>query len=168
MFPRRNEVLSNRLEDTSDQVLDASPVDQSYFSTREQSIHGDCQTSYNIHPLPTYEAMEIEEQLEIEEQKRNQQEHLPGGLSQGRQACQGRKYWQITKTRNFDNCFERPVFQKFAGLKASCDTAKSSCRDLMSVSIFYLRESADNRTPCVGIFLRFEPFFLISHYDLER
>ena len=28
------------------------------------SLHGDCQTTYNIHPLAKYEAMEIEEELE--------------------------------------------------------------------------------------------------------
>jgi len=129
---RRNEVQSNRLEDMSDEVLNQAPVDESYFTTREQSVHGDCQTSYTVHPLPTYEAMEIEEQLEQQEQRRNQQEHLPGGLSEGRQACRGKRYWQITKTRNFDNCYERPIFQRWSGIKSDCDTSKSVCKDLMN------------------------------------
>merc|ERR1719427_70852 len=85
---------------------------QSYFTVREQSLHGDCQTIYNIHPLAAYEALEIEEELETVEKQRNLKELLQGGLSQGRDICEGKKYWQITKTRDFANCVERPVFQK--------------------------------------------------------
>ena len=108
---------------------------QSYFKVREQSLHGDCQTIYNIHPLATYEAMEIEEQLETVEKERSLKEHLQGGLSQGRDICEGKKYWQITKTRDFNNCVERPVFQKWYGFSArDCDTTKDNCRDLMTVS----------------------------------
>lgn len=129
---RRNEILSNRLEIPDEQTLDLSAQGQSYFTTREQSLHGDCQTSYNIHPLAEYEAMEIEEQMMEKEKERNQREHLQGGLSSGRQVCQDKKYWQITKTRNFDNCVETPVFQKWSGLKAKCDTTRASCNDLMT------------------------------------
>ena len=42
------------------------------------SLHGDCQTIYNIHPLPKYEAMKIEQQLETVEKTRNMHEHLQG------------------------------------------------------------------------------------------
>jgi len=76
--------------------------------------------------------MEIENKMEIEERQRNSQEHLQGGLSQARITCEGKKYWQITKTRNFDNCVERPVYQKWAGLKSKCDVTKASCKDLMT------------------------------------
>merc|ERR1711862_514249 len=126
------EVLSNRLEVPDEQTLDQSPVDQSYFTVREQSLHGDCQTIYNIHPLAKYEAMEIEEQLETIEKTRNMKEHLQGGLSQAKTVCEGKKYWQITKTRDFDNCIERPVFQKWWGLKTHCDTTKANCKVLMT------------------------------------
>lgn len=132
---RRAEILSNRLEIPDEQTLEQATLDQSYFTTREQSLHGDCQTSYNIHPLADYEAMEIEESMERHEKKRNQVEHLQGGLSSGRQVCSGKRYWQITKTRNFDNCVERPVYQKWSGLKSKCDTTKSTCQDLMTVSL---------------------------------
>ncbi len=118
-----------------DQTLEQSPLDQSYFTVREQSLHGDCQTSYTIHPLPQSEAFEIEEKMEQEEKMRNTQEHLQGGLSQGAEVCRGKKYWQITKTRNFDNCLERPVYQKWSGIRAMCDSTKASCKDVMNVSI---------------------------------
>ena len=45
-----------------------------------------------------------------------------------------KKYWQITKTRNLDNCVERPVYQKWAGIKSKCDTTGATCKDLMTVS----------------------------------
>merc|ERR1719370_275632 len=124
----RREVVSNHLE-----VGAEAPVTQSYFKVREQSLHGDCQTIYNIHPLATYEAMEIEEQLETVEKQRSLKEHLQGGLSQARTICEGKKYWQITKTRDFNNCVERPVFQKWAGFSArECDATKDNCADLMT------------------------------------
>ena len=123
-------VVSNQIE-----VGAEAPVTQSYFKVREQSLHGDCQTIYNIHPLASYQALEIEEELETVEKQRSLKEHLQGGLSQGRDICQGKKYWQITKTRDFNNCVERPVFQKWSGFSArECDTTKDNCRDLMTVS----------------------------------
>merc|ERR1712168_1052136 len=77
--------------------------------------------------------MEVEEQLETIEKQRSLKEHLVGGLSQGKVICQGKKYWQITKTRDFDNCVERPVYQKWYGFVGKeCDTTKQSCGDLMT------------------------------------
>ena len=123
-------VVSNQIE-----VGAEAPVTQSYFKVREQSLHGDCQTIYNIHPLASYQALEIEEELETVEKQRSLKEHLQGGLSQGRDICQGKKYWQITKTRDFNNCVERPVFQKWSGFSArECDATKDNCGDLMTVS----------------------------------
>merc|ERR1712223_569820 len=76
--------------------------------------------------------MEIEEQLENAEKTQKEYEHQGSELSQGRLLCQGKKYWQITKTRDFDNCIERPVFQKWYDLRSQCDTTKANCRDLMT------------------------------------
>ena len=52
------------------------PLNTHFFSLF--SLHGDCQTIYNIHPLAKYEAMEIEQQLETVEKTRNMHEHLQG------------------------------------------------------------------------------------------
>merc|ERR1712002_776378 len=124
---RRSEVVSNHLE------VEA-PLGQGFFEVREQTLHGDCKTIYNIHPLAAYEALEIEEQMETVEKQRSLKEHLQGGLSQGRIICEGKKYWQITKTRDFGSCVERPVFQKWYGFsgKEVCDTTKEDCRDIMT------------------------------------
>ena len=110
---------------------------QGFFEVREQTLHGDCKTIYNIHPLAAYEALEIEEQLETVEKQRSLKEHLQGGLSQGRAVCEGKKYWQVTKTRDLQNCIERPVFQKWHGFVGrECDTTKEGCRELMTVSFY--------------------------------
>jgi len=53
---RQSEVLTNHIEINAE-----SPLAPSYFTVREQSLHGDCKTIYNIHPLAAYEALEIEE-----------------------------------------------------------------------------------------------------------
>jgi len=124
---RRTEVMSNEVEIGAEALFDH----QSFFHVREQSLHGDCQTIYNIHPLATYEAMEIEEQLETIEKQRSLEEHLLGGLSLGRDICEGKKYWQITKTRDFKNCIERPVFQKWYGIQGHPTTGAHS-ESLMS------------------------------------
>ena len=84
--------------------MEQAPVDQSYFTVREQSLLGDCQTSYSIHELPKYESMEIEQQILEDEEKRNSKEHLIGGLSLAKEVCRGKKYWQVSKTINLDNC----------------------------------------------------------------
>ena len=49
-----------------------------YFWILLFSLHGDCQTIYNIHPLAKYEAMEIEQELDTVEKTRNMHEHLLG------------------------------------------------------------------------------------------
>ncbi len=100
---RRSEIESNRLDvqqqqgHPQGQAPAVNPIDQTYFTVREQSLHGDCETSYTIHPITDAQAKEIEEKIEEEEKQRNAQEHLQGGLSQGRQVCQGKQYFQITK-----------------------------------------------------------------------
>jgi hypothetical protein len=129
---RRAEITSNSIQIPNEAVLEQAPLDQSYFSVREQSLHGDCETAYTIHEVPQYEAMEIEDRLIREEKYRSQREHLAGGLTQAAAFCKGKKYWQITKTRNFDNCLERPVFQRMSGLKSKCDASKAGCEDLMT------------------------------------
>ncbi len=109
-----------------------SPVGQSYFTVKEQSLHGDCETSYTIHPMTEAEAKEVEEKIEEEEKERSAKEHLQGGLSQAREACRGQRYFQVTKTRDFDNCVDRPVYQKWSGIRAKCDSTTSSCKNLMT------------------------------------
>ena len=102
-----------------------TPLGQSYFTVHEQSLYGDCKTIYNhVH-------VEIGKEMQTFE-------HLPGGLSQVKAICKGKKYWQINKTRDFDNCNQRPIFERKNGVGAvpeQCDTAKGRCKDIIIVSM---------------------------------
>ena len=135
---RRNEIQSNNVqkqnghEDNNDEVPLESNEDITYFTTREESLHGDCQTSYTIHQLPKYRSLELEQQWQKEEKMLLEQVEV---RSKGEEACQGKQYFRITKTKNLDNCHKRPFFQKFVGVQSRCDGSKSSCNDQFNVSL---------------------------------
>jgi len=137
---RRNEIQSNNVQqDNNDEVPLESNEDITYFTTREESLHGDCQTSYTIHQLPKYRSLELEQQWQKEEKMLFEEVEVQ---SKGEEVCQGKQYFRITKTKNLDNCHKRPYFQKFVGLQSKCDSSKSSCNDLFNVSImifFFLK-----------------------------
>ena len=135
---RRNEIQSNNvqqqngLEDNNDEVPLESNEDITYFTTREESLHGDCQTSYTIHQLPKYRSLELEQQWQKEEKMLFEEVEV---RSKGEEVCQGKQYFRITKTKNLDNCHKRPFFQKFDGVQSRCDGSKSSCNDQFNVSL---------------------------------
>jgi hypothetical protein len=106
--------------------------DVTYFTTEESSVVGDCQTSYTMHPLPKYLAEELEERIRDTEKVLAEDGVIAGEPSQGEQACRGKEYFEITKTKNFDNCKERPTYQSIRGMKTNCDFSKAECKELMT------------------------------------
>ena len=54
--------------------------DVSYFTVTEESLHGKCETIYNIYPLPQATAMELEQKWE-EEERKAQLEPSPNNLA---------------------------------------------------------------------------------------
>ncbi len=52
---------------------------------------------------------------------------------EGEEQCQGKQYYEIVKTRNYNNCVRRPVFQLSTGIHHSCDVSKGYCQDLFAV-----------------------------------
>jgi len=136
---RRNEVDSNnvqqqnQLEENNAETPLESNEDITYFTTREESLLGDCQTSYTIHQLPKYRSLELEQQWKNEEEMLYQQNEV---RSKGHEVCQGKNYFRITKTKNLDNCHQRPFYQRFVGVESRCDGSKSSCTDQFTVSEF--------------------------------
>jgi hypothetical protein len=121
---RMSEIDSNDVEDEETPL--ESNEDVTYFTTREESLHGDCQTSYTIHELPKYRSLELEQQWQKEEEMLYQQVEL---RSKGEEVCNGKKYFRITKNKNLDNCEKRPFFQNVVGFESRCDASKSSCTD---------------------------------------
>ena len=102
--------------------------DVSYFTVTEESLHGKCETIYNIYPLPQATAMELEQKWE-EEEKKAQLDPSFGGKA----ICQGKEYFEIVKTRNLDHCVFSPAAQHFIGGHASADVTKSHVGNLMAV-----------------------------------
>jgi hypothetical protein len=128
---KRHEVQGNNLIKEQEQPID---VDQlSYFTTEETTLVGECQTSYNIHRVPEYQAIDIEEQLKNEEQIFRKEGELRGEPnSRGDEICRGKKYFQITRVKNFDHCKRRPIYQSATGMKVKCDISKAECKDIMT------------------------------------
>ncbi|QQP37547.1 Vitellogenin 1, partial [Caligus rogercresseyi] len=109
----------------------------------ERTLHGDCETTYTLHPLPLFQAHELEEQWRVHKTKVwetipgyfgsvGSQKELDTILHQGEAACTGKQYYQVIKTHNFDNCRERPLYYSWTGIKNNCDTSKSGCEDAFS------------------------------------
>ncbi|TRY72544.1 hypothetical protein TCAL_06577 [Tigriopus californicus] len=145
---RRQDIGSNEISKSI--MSDERPT---FFTTEESSILGDCETIYTVNPLSKYQANELESRwIEVERELR-ELGILSGPKSEGDEACRGKTYYEVTKTRNFDNCRERPVFQQWIGLKSSCDVTKSNCKDMFthlsstryivcgSEEQFYIREA---------------------------
>jgi len=136
---RRDEIDSNSIQQQQQQqqqnrYQEESPEvskEMTYFTTREESLLGDCQTSYSIHELPKYRALELEQEWKEQEKNLYQQVEVK---SKGDEVCHGKKYYRIFKTKNLDNCRQSPVFQKIVGLRGRCDGSKAACTDLYTVS----------------------------------
>eukprot|EP00094_Tigriopus_californicus_P014146 TCALIF_13701-PA protein Name:"Similar to Vitellogenin-2 (Solenopsis invicta)" AED:0.10 eAED:0.10 QI:38/1/0.5/1/1/1/2/0/283 len=126
---RRQDIGSNAIPKSI--MADERPT---FFTTEESSILGDCETIYSVNPLPKYQVNEMESRWIEEERELRELGILSGPKSEGDEACRGKTYYEVIKTRNFDNCRERPVFQQWIGLKSSCDVTKSNCKDMFTVS----------------------------------
>ncbi len=132
---RRSEIESNHIEqrnEAEDSNVE-TPKDITYFTTREESLLGDCQTSYNVHELPKYMSLELEQEWKEEEKMLYKENEIK---SKGEEVCQGKQYFRITKTKNLDNCHKRPFFQNFVGVQSRCDGSKAGCADQFTVRLF--------------------------------
>ena len=68
------------------------------FQTNETSILGECETIYTIAKLPGHLVVELQEN----ELQRDS-------------TCEGKEHFEIIKTKNLDNCSDRPVYHKSVG-----------------------------------------------------
>ena len=100
-----------------------------YHKVMEESVQGKCTTLYNIIPLTPARVMELERAWYDEE---TMAQLTPS--TEGKKACENKQYYEIIKTRDFDNCRFRPVFQHFSGMEASGDVSKSKFGNLFTVS----------------------------------
>lgn len=141
---RRAEIDSNNVQQQHEQQQEQQQQDEqgdapiesnkdlTYFTTREETLLGDCQTSYTIHELPKYRSMELEQEWKEEEKQLFQQVE---SQSKGEEVCHGKKYYRINKTKNLDNCHKSPFYQRMVGIQGRCDASKAACADQFTVSL---------------------------------
>ena len=106
---------------------------QSPHEVMEQSVGGKCQTMYNVVRMTPASVIELERKWENEEVDAQ----LPLSTG-GKMVCSGKPYYEITKTRNLDNCEQRPVYQHVTGADLNGDASYSHIGNLMAVSTRYL------------------------------
>ena len=123
---QRYETETNRLDLGQGAQLN---VQIPYYMVQEESLHGKCQTMYNIYSMTPARVLELEKTWE--EQEKNAQ--LTPSVA-GKAACEGKKYFEIVKTRNLDHCHFSPAFQTVSGAESNVDITKSHMGNLMTVS----------------------------------
>lgn len=80
------------------------------FMVMEESILGNCETSYSINPLP----LDLQNIIKQEEQHGSDV------------SCQDLEYFEVIKSRNLDNCLKQPVYHKTFGTWSRSEGAGSS------------------------------------------
>ncbi len=111
-----------------------SPEEQTFFSTLESTVDGECQTDYTFTPIPKFQSYNINFGEKVKEKELVQEGLYVEGktVKTGEEICEGKQYYQVVKTRNYNNCVRRPFFQMTVGLHHSCDFSKGDCPDLMA------------------------------------
>jgi len=126
---KRSLLSQLQLDVSGSQLIEPNPMNLSHGSHKvvEQSIHGKCQTMYNINPMPPARVVELEKKWEEEELNAR----LPVSIG-GKAACEGKTYYEIIKTRNLDHCEIRPVYFAVSGPVANGDFGNSHFGNLMT------------------------------------
>ncbi|CAG0893655.1 unnamed protein product [Darwinula stevensoni] len=108
-----------------------------FYTVEEDSIGGECKTTYTIAPLPEHLA-NLEELSMPEEWRRIRTETEEG------------KAWIVTKIRNYDECNRKPFFAHNSFVDVSpfpCSAADAQCKEFTSrtsVSRYLIRGERQN------------------------
>ena len=123
---QRYETETNRLDLGQGAQLNA---EVQYFKVIEESLHGKCHTMYNVYPMTPARVLELEQTWAEEEQKAQLTPSV-----EGKAACEGKKYFEIVKTRDLDHCHFAPAYQKVSAAEFNGEITKSHIGNLMTVS----------------------------------
>merc|ERR1712198_717329 len=102
----------------------------SYFTTMEESVQGECLTEYTIHKLSQWKINELEQAIHMEELK---VKDFNLSESEAKTVCEGKPYYLITKTKNFEQCKRTPFVQMITRDTIS-NTDITSANEFMSVA----------------------------------
>merc|ERR1711973_917897 len=97
---------------------DESPLPT--FKTKESSILGECETIYSISRLPEYLRIAFEE----EEKHRS--------IAPEKNECEGKEYYEILKSRDLNECSERPVYHRTYGMQYRTTGSGSASKPIQS------------------------------------
>merc|ERR1712212_657660 len=97
---------------------DESPLPT--FKTKESSILGECETIYSISRLPEHLRIAFEE----EEKHRS--------TSPVENECEGKEYYEILKSRDLNECSERPVYHRTYGMQYRTTGSGSASKPIQS------------------------------------
>jgi len=119
------------------------------FESHETTVLGKCETVYTISKLPQHMVMELEQTELIKDSH-----------------CEGKEHFEILKTKNLDNCVNRPVYHKSFGSWPKSDGSKafsfpaqtSVTRTIVCGSLedHYIRKSVTKNQILVGSTEEFE------------
>ena len=128
---KRSLLSQLQLDVSSSQMMDPNhgSLEQAPHNVMEQSVGGECQTMYNVVRMTPARVMELEREWEKEEL--DAQIPLSTG---GKAVCNGKPYYEITKTKNLNNCQQRPVYQHVTGANLNADVSESHVGNMMVVS----------------------------------
>lgn len=112
----------SRMIDTNQIHRDNTDQQQprSYFKVMEKSLEGECEAEYTVHQMADYQIAEFE-----------------------KTGYPCRDYYQVVKSINYQNCRERPLYQRSVGSQARSDGTSGA-------SSPYLTESSVSRTIWCG------------------
>ena len=102
----------------------------SHFKVMEKSLEGECEAEYSVHQMADYQINEFEK-TEVS--------------SGGKSSCRDQDYYQVVKTINYQNCKQRPLYQRSVGSQSRSDGTNGA-------SSPYLTESSVSRTVWCGPF----------------
>jgi len=89
------------------------------FKTKESSILGECETIYSVTKLPEHLKNEFEE-----EERRSSSPEV--------NECEGKEYYEILKTRDLNECSERPVYHRTYGMQYRTTGSGSASKPVQS------------------------------------
>jgi len=93
----------------------------------EESVIGKCHTMYSVIPMTKARVIELENEWYTEETEAQLAPSV-----KGKQACEGKTYYEIVKTRDLDQCHFIPAFQHVAGAELSGDVTRSHVANYQS------------------------------------
>ncbi len=77
-------------------------------------MDGECQTDYTFVPITESQARSLQLGEKSLKEELQQEGLYPEGdryVRAGEEICRGKQYYEVVKTRNYNNCVRRPVFQ---------------------------------------------------------